>query len=166
MYYKLYIILISQNLDLYKFIYDRQNVNNLLFNFIDDIINKNLLRSLYFLIKINKENILNYKTENNNNILYILNNDSLDILKILLNLNFDLLKNIKIIIYYAQQNYYNLLNYLLENNLIDYTYLDENSNTFLHILSMNCYIDGIKYLLKFLNKLLIILIIIMKLQLF
>lgn len=153
MFYKLYIILISQNFDLYKFIYESQNINNLLFNFIDDIINKNLLRSFYFLIKTNKENILNYKTENNNNILYILNNGSLDILKLLLNIKPDLLEdNNKIIIYYAQKNYYKLINYLLENKLIDIKYTDENSNTFLHILSMNGYYDTVKYLFKFLNK--------------
>ena len=148
-YFKLYMILLSQNIDLFKFIYKINNVTDIIFNYIEDIIQNNLLRSLYFLIKNNKNNILNYETEDNKNILFILKNNNLNILDLLLKIKPELLENNDDILhFYAKNNYYNLINFLLVNYSIKYNYIDKDGNTFLHLLCEYGYIDTIKNNIK------------------
>ena len=114
---------------------------NLFFDYLHDILENGIIRSLYYLIKINNKYITDYRDNNNNNILHLLTNkgDPTDIIKIVLKLC-DGLQNIKNnkgitpIFLYIKKGYDDNIKTLLDSKTIDINLVDNNKNNIIHYL--------------------------------
>ena len=142
--YKFYLCLMTQNLNILQNLKDLDNFKEILMNYLEDILEKGLLKSLYYLIKLDKECILNYKDDNNNNILHLLGdkNESNLILDLIIKLDINLINNQNKskktpLHIYSEKGYNQKILKLLNNVECNYKLLDENNNTFLHCLNNN-----------------------------
>jgi len=142
--HKIYMILMSENINLINDI-NKDNFNKKIFmNYIKDIVKNGLLRTFYYLIKIDIDNVLNYRTENWDNILHLLTskNKCDDILRLVLKIDNKLIneKNNsgKTPLYkFAQNKLQSKINIVLNNNITNYKISDKHGNTFLHYLCKN-----------------------------
>jgi hypothetical protein len=128
----------TQELELFKIIEPKFSLD-VGINFLRDIIQNNLVRSFYFLYKMDS-NILTTKFDKNNNILHELRQgNNLDkMVKLIMNEKNNLINDVNDdnqtpIIYHAINNY-EVLDILL-NYDFDSSIIDNNGNTFLHYLS-------------------------------
>ena len=109
--YNLYkIILLSEKLDYFNILKTKINID-ILVNFLDDIINNCLVKSFYFVYKLDNT-IINNVDENNNTVLHKLKDlKNLDILSLIIKLN-------KNVLYIKNNDGYNpLMLYINSNNL-------------------------------------------------
>jgi len=137
------IILITQELDYFGLINDFSLPYSL--NYLNDIINLNLTKSLYFLYNIDKD-IIRTIDDENNNLLHKVSekqNDYIELIKLLLKLDDSLIFNKNKngqnpLMYHIEKNNLNITEFLIEyinlNCDIVYETTDLNYNTILHYL--------------------------------
>lgn len=149
-YYKLYIILMSENINFIDYV-EVDDIDDILLNYIDDVVKGGLLRSFYYLIKINKLGVIDYRTDNGNNVLHLLNDKdkSDDILALVMKLNDNLIneKNndgMTPLHKFAENGLASKIDIVLGYEDVDYTITDNEGNTFLHYLCKYGHTDIIK----------------------
>lgn len=152
--YKFYLCLMTENLNILEKINNIENYNDILINYLEEILENGLLKSFYYLLKLDKTGIINYTTENNNNILHLLGNknNSDYILDLILKLNVNLINEKNIdgktpLHIYSEKCYNKKILKLLNITECDYKLLDKNNNTFLHCLG-NINYDRLKDIVK------------------
>jgi ankyrin repeat protein len=160
---KLYLILMSENINLMKKV---TKDNKLLTNYVEDIVNNGLLRSFYYLLKLDLDNVINYKNEDGDNILHMLTdkNKSDDILRLVMKLNDGLIneknKLDKTPLHkFAKYGLESKINIVLKHKSTDYKIKDKYGNTFLHHLCKRGYLESIdssvrivRYIINSCNK--------------
>jgi ankyrin repeat protein len=139
-YYKYYMILLSEHLNLMECIEDDKY--DYIPDYIEEIINRGLIRTFYYMIKTDYEKVMTFKISGNN-ILHLLGNKnrSDDILNIVLK-TYDSLINEKNnegytpLHIYAMKRYESKLDIALSYEQTDYTILDNDNNSVLHHIAM------------------------------
>jgi hypothetical protein len=149
-YYKLYVVLMTEELDLLEEL-DIDNINDLLINYLEDIIDRGLLMSLYYLIKKDRDSIFDYKSSKNNNILHMIKDSGryFDIVKLIMRINDDLINEQNDdgetpLHIFALNGYSDLIDLVLGYEATDYTICDGEGNTFLHILCSYNHTESVK----------------------
>lgn len=130
-------ILFTEELDLFKML-DNFNTD-IAINFLKDIVQKNLLRSFYFLYKMD-DSIIDNRFDDDDTILHILDEkeETIDFIKLVISLNPDILnrvnnKNETPICKHSRINNQTIIKTLLEYEP-DVTIFDCDNNTFIHYL--------------------------------
>ena len=148
-YYKYYMIFLSEHLDLMECI--SNDKYDYIPDYIEEIINRGLLRTFYYMIKNNYEKVMMYRTSDNNNILHLLGNEnkSDDILSIVLETNDNLIneknnKGLTPLHMYAMKQYGSKIDISLGYGQTDYTILDSDNNSILHHIAVTGSSDIIK----------------------
>ena len=152
--YKFYLCLMTENLNILEKIKNIENYNDILINYLEEILENGLLKSFYYLLKLDKNTIINYKSENNDNILHLLGNknNSDYILDLILKLNINLVnernnRDETPLHIYSKKCYNEKILKLLNITECDYKLLDKDNNTFLHCLG-NFNYDKLKDIIK------------------
>jgi ankyrin repeat protein len=160
--YKL--ILWTQNLDYFNIFGDDFDIN-IATNFLDEIIENCLIKSFYFLYKID-DTIINTVDSDGNTFLHIITekNKYHDMIKILLKLDDGILyrknkKNQTALMTHIENNNYNIVSILIDfiiesKNEHSFEIIDLNGNNILHYLCRSSYIDIIKKILPLIDPLL------------
>lgn len=160
--YKL--ILWTQNLDYFNIIGDDFNIEYAI-NFLDEIIENCLIKSFYFLYKID-DTIINTIDSDGNTFLHNITekNKYQDMIKILLKLDDGILykknkKNQTALMLHIENNNYNIVSILIDfiiesKNEHVFQIVDINGNNILHYLCKTTYIDIIKKILSNIDVLL------------
>lgn len=150
--YKL--ILWTQNLDYFNIFGDDFDIN-IATNFLDEIIENCLIKSFYFLYKID-DTIINTVDSDGNTFLHIITekNKYHDMIKILLKLDDGILyrknkKNQTALMTHIENNNYNIVSILIDfiiesKNEHSFEIIDNRGNNILHYLCRTSYIDIIK----------------------
>jgi len=148
-YYKYYMILLSEHLDLMECI--ENDKYDYISDYIEEIINRGLIRTFYYMIKTNYEKVMTYRTTDNNNILHLLSdkNKSDDILSIVLRTDDFLIntknnKGLTPLHMYAMKQYGSKIDISLGYEQTDYTILDNDNNSILHHIATTGSSDIIK----------------------
>ena len=130
---------------------DLDDIDDILLNYVDSIVKDGLLRSFYYLMKINKSGVIDYKTENGDNVLHMLNSKdkSDDILKLVMKVDENLINEpnndgMTPLHKFAENGLLSKIEIVLGYEETDYTITDKNGNTFLHYLCKNGHTDIIK----------------------
>jgi hypothetical protein len=146
-----YLILLSQNIDMIKYLNTPFN-NEIGLHFLKDVIENGLSRSFYFLYENNKT-VIDTVFDNGQNILHIVKpvNNFKDVIRIIMKLKPEIINlyddNKKTPVMYFAENYPIILNTLLQFDF-DGSITDDNGNTFLHYLCKHDCMDTLRLCLK------------------